>query len=46
MILQSVETIWQTCFDFLPGKPIVVKPVAMALSSDAGLLPIRQFDEQ
>lgn len=43
MILQSV---WQKCFDFLPGKPIVVEPVAAALSSDAGLLPIRQLDER
>ena len=42
MILHSV---WQKCFDFLPHKPIVVEPVAEALSSDAGLLPIRQFDE-
>ena len=43
MILHSV---WQKCFDFLPGKPIVVEPVAAAFSSDAGLLPIRQFDER
>jgi hypothetical protein len=43
MILQSV---WQKCFDFLPAKPIFVQPVAAALTSDAGLLPIRQFDEQ
>jgi len=43
MILQSV---WQKCFDFLPAKPIFVRPVAAALTSDAGLLPIRQFDEQ
>ncbi len=43
MILHSV---WQKCFDFLPGKPIVVEPVAAALSSDAGLLPLRQLDER
>jgi hypothetical protein len=43
MILQSV---WQKCFDFLPAKPIFVEPVAAALTSDAGLLPIRQFDER
>lgn len=43
MILQSV---WQKCFDFLPGKPIVVEPVAEQLTSDAGLLPIRQLDER
>lgn len=43
MILQSV---WQKCFDFLPAKPIFVQPMAAALTSDAGLLPIRQFDKQ
>jgi hypothetical protein len=32
--------------DFLGLKPIVVEPVAEHLTSDAGLLPIRQFDEQ
>ena len=41
MILQSV---WHKCFDLLPGKPIVVEPVAEQLTSDAGLLPIRQLD--
>ena len=41
MILQSV---WQTSFDFF-SKPVVVEPVDVALTSDAGLLPIRQFDE-
>ena len=43
MILQSV---WQKCFGFLGGKTIVVQPVSAALTSDAGLLPIRQFDER
>jgi hypothetical protein len=43
VILQSV---WQKCFDFLPSKPIVVQPVDAALSSDAGLLPIRELDER
>jgi hypothetical protein len=32
-------------FGFLGSKPIVVEPVEEHLSSDAGLLPIRQFDE-
>ena len=41
MIIQSV---WQKSFGFF-GKPVVVKPSESALSSDAGLLPIRQFDE-
>jgi hypothetical protein len=32
--------------DFLPQKPVVVEVSKARLSSDAGLLPIRQFDEQ
>ncbi len=43
MILQSA---WQESFDFLGSKPIVVEPIEEHLTSDAGLLPIRQFDEQ
>lgn len=43
MILQSV---WQKCFEFLPSKPIVVEPVDASLTSDAGLLPIRELDER
>ena len=42
----SIQTVWQKSFDFLRFTPIVVEPSAGALSSDAGLLPIRQFDEQ
>jgi hypothetical protein len=33
-------------FDFFPSKPVVVEPSAAQVSSDAGLLPIRQFDER
>ncbi len=33
-------------FDFLPGLPIVVETKATPMSSDAGILPIRQFDDQ
>ena len=36
---------WQQTFDFFVGKPIVVEPVEAHLSTDAGLLPIRQFDD-
>lgn len=43
MIIQSV---WQKSFDFFAGKPIFVEPVETQLTSDAGLLPIRQFDER
>lgn len=41
-----VQRVWQKRFGFLPSKPIVVEPVEAPLSSDAGLLPIRQFDEK
>jgi hypothetical protein len=41
----SIQTAWRQGFDFL-GLPIVVEPSRSALSSDAGLLPIRQFDAQ
>ena len=41
MIIQSV---WQKSFDFF-RKPVVVEPSEASLSSDAGLLPIRQFDQ-
>jgi hypothetical protein len=34
----------QMQFDFLPQIPVVVQPSAGPLTSDAGLLPIRQFD--
>jgi hypothetical protein len=43
MIIQSV---WQLSFDFFGCKPVVVEPSASQVSSDAGLLPFRQLDEQ
>lgn len=42
MIVQSV---WRESLGFL-GKPVVVVPCEAELTSDAGLLPIRQLDEQ
>jgi len=39
------QGVWQETFDFFAQKPIVVEPVEAHLSSDAGLLPIRQLDE-
>jgi hypothetical protein len=42
----SIQTAWQCLFDFLSDRPIVVEPSAGLLTSDAGLLPIRQLDEQ
>jgi len=42
----SIRTAWQATFDFCDDSPIVVEPSNAQLSSDAGLLPLRQFDEQ
>lgn len=39
------QTVDQLRFDFLPQKPIVVQSRPQPISGDAGLLPIRQFDE-
>jgi hypothetical protein len=41
-----IRSDWQVSFDFLPNQPIVVAPQEAQLTSDAGLLPIRQLDEQ
>src|SRR5260370_6276432 len=41
MSLQSVPLL---SFDFFPSRPIQVEISAAPLSSDAGLLPIREFD--
>jgi len=40
----SIQSVWQKSFSFF-RKPVVVEPSDGQLSSDAGLLPIRQFDE-
>lgn len=37
---------FQALFDFGTSKPIVVEPSEAQISSDAGLLPFRQLDEQ
>jgi hypothetical protein len=42
----SSQTAVQLNFDFLPHLPIVVQQHSGQLSSDAGLLPLRQFDQQ
>src|SRR5215475_7723456 len=41
----SVPPTWPQCLDFF-DTPIVIEPSPGQLSSDAGLLPIRQFDER
>jgi hypothetical protein len=42
----SIQTAWQGIFGFWGELPLVVEPSQAQLSSDAGLLPLRQFDEQ
>jgi Transposase DDE domain group 1 len=41
----SIQTAWQATFDFWGKLPIVVEPSNVQISSDAGLLPLRQFDQ-
>src|SRR3954466_8901536 len=43
MSLQSVPLL---SFDFLPSRPVEIEVSPAPLTSDAGLLPVRQFDEQ
>src|SRR5512135_232730 len=43
MSLQSVPPL---SFDFFPSRPVQIEVSPAPLSSDAGLLPMRQFDEQ
>ena len=42
----SSDCSFQITFDWAPSKPVVVEPSAGQISSDAGLLPFHQFDEQ
>src|SRR5262249_25208242 len=41
----SVPAAWQQVLDFF-GTPLVIEPSAGQLSGDAGLLPVRQFDQR
>jgi hypothetical protein len=41
----SIPAAWPRVLDFF-GTPLVIEPSPGQLSSDAGLLPIRQFDER
>jgi hypothetical protein len=43
MSLQSVPLL---SFNFLPARPVQIEVSSAPLTSDAGLLPIRQFDER
>jgi hypothetical protein len=42
----SLQPVPLFSFDFLPSRPIEIEVSSAPLSSDAGLIPIRQFDEQ
>ena len=43
MILQDV---WQLSLGYFPGKGVAIEPVEEDISTDAGLLLFRQFDQQ
>lgn len=42
----SAQTAQQPSFQFLPHLPVIVQRSPGQLSSDAGLLPLRQFDRR
>jgi hypothetical protein len=42
----SIQSAPQISFDFLHSLPVEIEVSSAPLTSDAGLLPIRQFDEQ
>jgi hypothetical protein len=42
----SLQGVWSECLRFLGQKPVVVENSAGRLSSDAGLLVVREFDER
>ena len=41
----NIPSAWSQVLDFF-GTPLVIEPSPGQLSGDAGLLPIRQFDER
>jgi hypothetical protein len=43
MILQDA---WEVSLDFFKGREVIVEPTEACFSGDAGLLPIREFDER
>jgi hypothetical protein len=46
MSTQTAGKTAQLSFDFIPGAGVVLRPSAGELTSDAGLLAVRQFDER
>ena len=41
----TIPAAWPRVLDFY-GSPLVIEPLAGQLTSDAGLLPVREFDER
>jgi Transposase DDE domain group 1 len=41
----SIQPAWQRTFNFF-DRPVVIEPSRATLSSDAGLLPLRDFDQR
>src|SRR5581483_8203629 len=41
----SGQPVWQRTLDFPDDRPVVIEPSTALLTSDAGLLPLRQLDE-
>src|SRR4051794_12979467 len=41
----SVQSVPLFSFDFLPSRPVEIEVSSAPLSSDAGLLPVRQLDQ-
>ena len=42
----TLQDVWELSFDFFQGGTVCVEPAEENLSTDAGLLIFRQFDEQ
>jgi hypothetical protein len=42
----SLHDVWQLSFDFFSKKPVLVQPVEEDISTDGGLLVVRQWDQQ
>lgn len=42
----SLQDVWSECLQFHPQKPVIVENSAGRLSSDAGLLVVREFDDR
>ena len=40
------QSVWKHTFEWFGNKPVVVEPGESCLTSDAGLLPIGEFDRQ